>query len=55
MVASALDLRKPIEELLRRILDRHEGYKDFSIGPDDRLAVPFPGDVWRALDELSKF
>ncbi|KAE8909028.1 hypothetical protein PF005_g3972 [Phytophthora fragariae] len=35
MVISAIHLRKPIEELLRRIRGRHEGYRNLSIGPDD--------------------
>ncbi|POM63824.1 Hypothetical protein PHPALM_20731 [Phytophthora palmivora] len=55
MVLSAIHLRKPIEELLRRIRDRHEGYRDFSIGSDDRLAAPLDASIWHALDEFGKF
>ncbi|KAE9029502.1 hypothetical protein PR001_g11496 [Phytophthora rubi] len=55
MVISAIHLRKPIEELLRCIHGRHEGYRSFSIGPDDRLAAPLDDSKWQALEEFCKF
>ncbi|KAE9261497.1 hypothetical protein PR003_g33906, partial [Phytophthora rubi] len=55
MVMSAIRLRKPIEELLRRIRDRHAGYSEFSIGPDNRLAAPIEDDTWGSLNEFCKF
>ncbi|KAE9340374.1 hypothetical protein PR003_g10524 [Phytophthora rubi] len=55
MVISAIHLRKSIEELLRRIHGRHEGYRNFSIGPDERLAAPLVDSKWQALEVFCTF
>jgi hypothetical protein len=55
MLMSARSLRKAIEELLRRIREKHEGYKDFSISPSDRLARPISETTWSYLVELMTF
>ncbi|RLN53016.1 hypothetical protein BBJ28_00017825 [Nothophytophthora sp. Chile5] len=55
MVMSAIKLMKPIEELLRRIRDRHEGYTDFTISPDHRLASAIPPSTWLALKAFCSF
>ncbi|KUF98704.1 Trichohyalin protein [Phytophthora nicotianae] len=52
MLASARELQKAIEELLRRIREHHEGYRDLSIGHTHRLASPFQslrGVTWPSL------
>ncbi|KAG6948290.1 hypothetical protein JG688_00015163 [Phytophthora aleatoria] len=55
IVQSAIKLRKPIEELLRRIRDRHDGYTDFSIAPGSRLASCIPADTWSTLEAFCQF
>lgn len=55
MLASANSLKVAIGELQRRIRGRHEGYKDFSIRPGDRLAGPIPDTTWSYLTELMSF
>ncbi|KAE9277010.1 hypothetical protein PR003_g28901 [Phytophthora rubi] len=55
MVLSAIHLQKPIEELLRRIRGRHEGYTNFAIKPDDRLAAAVGDETWLMLNEFCKF
>lgn len=55
MIATVLKLRKPIEELTRRIRQRHDGYTDFSIGPDDVLAQQVESITWSALTDFCDF
>ncbi|KAG6953550.1 hypothetical protein JG687_00012325 [Phytophthora cactorum] len=55
IVQSAIKLRKPIEELLRRIRDRHDGYTDFSIPLGSRLASCIPADTWSTLEAFCQF
>lgn len=45
MIFAVLKLRKPIKELTRRIRQRHYGFTEFSIGPDDILAQSVLGLV----------
>lgn len=55
MLASARALQKAIEELLRRIRERHEGYRDLSIGHTHRLASPISETTWSYLTEFTAF
>ncbi|PVU99660.1 hypothetical protein BB559_000505 [Furculomyces boomerangus] len=38
MVSSVINVKRDLSELLQRIRDRHNGYADFIIGPEDNLA-----------------
>ncbi|KAK1943138.1 putative AC transposase [Phytophthora citrophthora] len=55
MVSTAIKLRKPVEELQRRIRERHTGYTEFKIGPDSRLARELSTDTWDALSQFHRF
>jgi galactitol-specific phosphotransferase system IIB component len=55
MLECMISLRKPLEELLRRIRCRHEGYCDFSIGPTSKLAAEIPAESWSAVNDFCSF
>lgn len=48
-------MRKPLEELLRRIRERQAGYTDFSIAPDDDLASEISNVQWSAANDYCTF
>ena len=55
MISGIIKMRKPIEELQRRIRDRHEGYTSFSISPTDRLAKQISDESWSYMHDFSSF
>ena len=55
MMSSVLKMQKPLEELLRRIRDRHEGFSGFSIAPADEIARPITAETWSAMSDLCSF
>jgi hypothetical protein len=55
MLDTATALRKALEELLRRIRERHEGFTAFSIKPTDDLAREIDRESWAALDDFCQF
>ena len=55
MLNGIISLRKPLEELLRRIRDRHEGFCNFTIEPSSRLAENIPPESWSAVQDFCNF
>eukprot|EP00474_Spongospora_subterranea_P011591 CRZ12049.1 hypothetical protein [Spongospora subterranea] len=55
MLKTALQLRKPVDELLRRIRERFEGYTAFTIGPSDFLARPTDNISWNTIKDFCSF
>jgi hypothetical protein len=55
MLVSVILLRKPLEELLRRIRDRHDGFTNFSIDPRHQLAKEIPSIHWSAVQDFCSF
>ena len=55
MKSSVIAIRKPLEELLRRIRDRHEGYSGFTISPTDRLCHEIASETWSAMEDFCNF
>lgn len=55
MISTLIDLKLPIEELLRRIREVHTGFTGFSIDPNDNLAKPINAITWTSLQEFCSF
>jgi hypothetical protein len=55
MLVGVIALQKPLEELLRRIRYRHEGFTGFSIAPRDHLAQEVPSMHWSAVQDFCNF
>ena len=55
MLSDIISLRRALEELLRRIRGRHEGYTDFCIAPTSNLAEEIPRESWCAVEDFCKF
>jgi hAT family C-terminal dimerisation region len=52
MMTSIIDNRKVLEELLRRIRDKHEGYTDFTITWAHELAKEISPSSWAACSDF---
>jgi hypothetical protein len=50
MVKRIRELRRALDEPLRRIRDRHDGFTDLTIGPDDDLAAAIPESKWDSVE-----
>ena len=55
MVATLLQLKEALVELLRRIRHSHEGYTEFSIAPSDHLAKEIDAITWSVLLDFKNF
>jgi hypothetical protein len=55
MITSIIDNRKVLEELLRRIRDKHEGYTDFTITWNHELAKEISPNSWEKPDHISVY
>lgn len=55
MLSDIISLKPSLEELLRRIRGRHEGYTDFCIAPTSLLAEEIPNESWCAVEDFCKF
>jgi hypothetical protein len=55
MLNGVISLRKPLEELLRRIRDRHDGFCNFTIEPSSHLAENIPHESWSAVQDFCNF
>jgi hypothetical protein len=55
MLKGALLLRKPIDELLKRIRERFDGYTNFTISPADYLARPIDIIAWNSIKDFCSF
>jgi len=55
MMNSVLSFKKPLEELLHRIQQWHEGYCTFTIGLDDELANQISSATWSAMVDFCNF
>ena len=55
MLSSVIMLKKPIQELLRRIRDRHDGFTTFSIKPNEDLAKHIDELTWHAMEDFCSF
>jgi hypothetical protein len=55
MVEGIIKMQRPLEELQRRIRDRHQGYTGFTIGPRDNLAKAIPAESWSCLADFCTF
>jgi hypothetical protein len=55
MVSGIINMRKPLEELQRRIRERHDGLTNFSITPTDRVARAIPDESWSCMQDFSTF
>jgi len=55
MIDTGIKLKPALVELLHRIRNRHGGYCDLSINPDDPVCEEIPESVWEGLSEFCKF
>ncbi|CEO99923.1 hypothetical protein PBRA_007657 [Plasmodiophora brassicae] len=55
MLKSAIRLRRPIEELLKRIRESRNGYTKFTINPRDTLAKAIGDITWNPIRDLCDF
>ncbi|CAO1294042.1 unnamed protein product, partial [Diamesa serratosioi] len=55
MMSGVLNLRKAIEELTRRIRERHDGFCSFSITPNDELVKIIENETWTSMEDYIKF
>ncbi|PTQ49916.1 hypothetical protein MARPO_0001s0005 [Marchantia polymorpha] len=55
MVQGVLHIRKPLEELLQRIRERHDGFTGFTIAPTDTIAKHIAEESWSALKDFASF
>lgn len=55
MLKSAIRLRRPIEELLKRIRESRNGYTKFTINPRDTLAKAVGDITWNPIRDLCDF
>jgi hypothetical protein len=55
MVDCAIRLREAIDDLLRRIRQRHDGFTDLSISPTERMAGPITLRTWAVASRYCNF
>ena len=55
MLKMAIQLRKPMDEFLKRIRERYEGFSDLSIAPMDPIARPIDQVSWGAIKDFCNF
>eukprot|EP00474_Spongospora_subterranea_P012100 CRZ12558.1 hypothetical protein [Spongospora subterranea] len=55
MLKSAIGIRSALEELLRRIRERHDGFCNFTIDPSSNLASAIPRESWSAVMNFCSF
>lgn len=55
MMQWVLTSRKPLEELLRRIRERHDGYRDFTLSSDSALVEHIHEDAWSNVAQFCGF
>ena len=55
MMIGVVRLRRSLEELLHKIYNRHEGFYQFTISPNDDLAKPISEQTWYAMEDFCNF
>lgn len=55
MVSNVINIRKPLEKLLRRIRDHHAGYVHFNILLTDLLCREINSETWFSMEDFCVF